>query len=658
IVNGEGDIEEMNSLIENMFTKYLEEKFPFKYLSFEIKFEKEILYLRFAGEEDYDIVVEIVCSGFFKVKGSKFEDLKKKFYYREEFREKDLEEYTRILNIGGEQKKTMRGNLNFSFAIIPDLHIGGWYKDYGGAGYNDSNTTGQENDITRLARASVLKVNQLKNKYNIKFAIVIGDLTDSGERSEFEKAKEILDNLTVPYIPLLGNHDVWPYTSNMEAQAPIGDQYFNDTFDSHFNKLKNIFPNWDDGTRVTAIWNGEADTLAGKNKGAISYFQNFAFDYGGYHFICTDFNSRDHAKDPRGLQSIGSPPDAQADLFDSNLVKGTWSWLKNHLREYPNKGKENIFIFAHHPLTKHISGYFFSFGPLEYMKVTNYLHKYRDNINSWFAGHYHDNRDYNIKTWWLSKICMGIETSATFASQTKLIRFNYDNDWYNPLSTIRIVKVYSSGSIDYDNIYEGLPEEFVKNGNLSKKGDNSTFSVELPYGIHTVALVGNSSANFDLYLKWGSAPNTTNYDAKSTSLKSAEVLSIEGSGKLYVMIYSSNGSGSWKSNIVYGALIRKTTNSLQLSGKGSFNIYENVTRGKHSWVYLSEQEHGDFSLYLKWNSKPTEKKYDGKGDAITPHEIVNSLCRCTDNSVDKLYVMVSSKAMSGNADLLYLELGG
>ncbi|MEW5760369.1 MAG: metallophosphoesterase [Candidatus Thermoplasmatota archaeon] len=666
IVNCEGDIEEINRITNNSLTTYLEKKFPLIYLSNEIIFEKETLYIRVVGEEDYDFIFEVICSGFFKVKGLEFE---KKFYYKEELKGKDLDDYIRLKGIGKDKQKTKQ-NLKFSFAVITDFHIGGWYPDYGGKGYDDSNTTGQENDITRLARAAVIKVNKLKSKHKIKFVIVPGDLTNKGERSEFEKAKEILDELDVPYIPTIGNHDMWPHTDNDKAPSPIGDQYFKETFDSHFNNLKTIFPNWDDGTRTTPIWNGEADTLAGANKGANSYFQNFAFDYDKYHFIFADFNSRDNAGD----SDDGVMP--EADLFDSKNVRGSWHWFKEHLKNYPNKGKDNIFIIAHHPLTKHISGSWFSFSPGEYHKITSFLNKYKNSVGYWFAGHYHMTRDYDVKTWWYSSVCKGVETSAPYSAKTDLMPIDINkNNWYKPSkewlnlsrgwygvpSTVRIVKIYSDGSVDYNNIYEGFPEEAIESGKLTGDGDSYTYSVDLPYGIHTVGMVGNSSANFDIYLKWGSAPNTTNYDAKSTNQNSAEVLSTEGSGKLYVMIYSSSGEGSWKSNIVYGELVSYKLSSVYLSGKDSSQtFYENASRGREVWLYLSEPEHSDFSLYLRWNSKPepTKNKYDAKGKSTLPHEIVKSLCRRDDNKTDKLYIMVSSSDTGGKADLLYAEICG
>lgn len=47
-----------------------------------------------------------------------------------------------------------------------------------------------------------------KNKSAFDFVVVCGDLSNVGLASEFEKTKEILDKLTIPYITTSGNHDL------------------------------------------------------------------------------------------------------------------------------------------------------------------------------------------------------------------------------------------------------------------------------------------------------------------------------------------------------------------------------------------------------------------------------------------------------------------
>ncbi|MGH2705507.1 MAG: metallophosphoesterase family protein [Actinomycetota bacterium] len=47
------------------------------------------------------------------------------------------------------------------------------------------------------------------NREGVDFTVAIGDLTQSGLPPEFARAREVLDTLEAPYIPTLGNHDMW-----------------------------------------------------------------------------------------------------------------------------------------------------------------------------------------------------------------------------------------------------------------------------------------------------------------------------------------------------------------------------------------------------------------------------------------------------------------
>lgn len=286
---------------------------------------------------------------------------------------------------------------DFSFVQISDLHIGEGYSDYGTSGFDDLPPQGDVGYPTQKLRTAVNWINTNNIQYKIQFVMVVGDITDSGEKSEFLKAKEILDTLKVPYIPLIGNHDIWPYTNTEEALSPCGDIYFKEVFQSQFNKLSNIFNKWDNGTRLIKTWNPEVKHY--------SYLQNFAFDYHGYHFICSDFNSRQHAP----FNYKGAKP--EANLYD--FKDGTFQWLKKHITDYPFKKQDNIFIFAHHPLTK-LPGMsvLMSFNNREYGILTNFLGNYKNNIGLYGAGHLHLPRSYNINEWTPSNVCKGYETAA------------------------------------------------------------------------------------------------------------------------------------------------------------------------------------------------------------------------------------------------------
>jgi predicted MPP superfamily phosphohydrolase len=343
----------------------------------------------------------------------------------------------------------------FSIAHITDLHIGEGEDDYGSPGYDDTLVSGSSEGTPALHLRNAVKwINANASRYKITLVMVTGDFTDSAEKSEFLKAKELLDNLTVyldktdipAYIPVLGNHDIWPYTSESEAESPIGDRYFKDIFASHFSRLKSFFSRWDDGTRLTRTYNPEAYCY--------SYFQNFAFDYAGYHFIVTDFNTRE----PALLSYKGAL--GEADLQD--FSGGTWRWFQSHYNSYPYYAADNILVFDHHPLTKDITNSITSFNYEEYNKIATFLnnnsHKYYTGL--WCAGHIHRHSEYGIGTlgplhFSTSTVCRGIETDA--------LKENSKN--------IRIIKVWGKtskpdpgGVILYEHTdYEGRGELFVGN---------------------------------------------------------------------------------------------------------------------------------------------------------------------------------------------------
>jgi hypothetical protein len=327
--------------------------------------------------------------------------------------------------------KTLKVWEKWSFVFITDIHIGGYYvykwyisKDYDSVGWND-NGVGEETVATQNLREIVQEINSHIEEYNIAFVVVGGDLTDSGEISEFNKAVEILNKLKVPWIPMMGNHDVWPYTS-AENKAPEeqSDRYFNDIFVSKYQELSNLFQNW---TKATVpVWNPET------NPNHYSYFQNFAFDYKGYHLIFLDFNARDDAPSGKGVM-------AEGDLHD--FTGGTWNWFTNHLREYvlkhPNS-HENIILFAHHPFNEGIVSYMgFSYGELDVMR--SFLRNYANNVWGEFAGHTHQNKD----ELWYEGILRVIETEAIVEK---------------PIG--RVVQVYYDGRIDYSVFLQKTAQAF------------------------------------------------------------------------------------------------------------------------------------------------------------------------------------------------------
>lgn len=291
---------------------------------------------------------------------------------------------------------------DFSFVHLTDTHIGEGAPggNYGTAGWLDEMPVGDVGYSAVRLRKTVQWINIHADSLKIKFVIVTGDITDSGERSELMKFKEIMDGLNIPYVPLIGNHDMWPYTRQDEAATPCGDSLINAMFSEQFLKLKSSLKNWNDGTRLIRTLNPETNNH--------NYFQNFSFQYNNYTFILSDFGTRHHAEP--GELGVGP----QADLHD--FGGGTFPWLRTELEKYKT-GSENVFLFTHWPLTKdplvnvHLSS--MAFGPQEYKKLAAMLYPYRANIAAWFSGHIHRDRLQNItRTDEAEEIAKCIETAA------------------------------------------------------------------------------------------------------------------------------------------------------------------------------------------------------------------------------------------------------
>lgn len=78
-------------------------------------------------------------------------------------------------------EERLAGRSSFSFAVISDTQR--WYDE-----------TADEVESVNAWQA-------------VDFVIHTGDLSDFGMKMEFEKQRDILENLRVPYVCLLGNHD-------------------------------------------------------------------------------------------------------------------------------------------------------------------------------------------------------------------------------------------------------------------------------------------------------------------------------------------------------------------------------------------------------------------------------------------------------------------
>jgi hypothetical protein len=233
----------------------------------------------------------------------------------------------------------------FRFAIFADPQVGA---DGG--------------DIAKLVEAvdKVIGINNDGDPNNdVRFVVVLGDFIQGGEskgeiayRQEFGQVETELERLEaarpagagIQYVPVIGNHDVWfefaEYTP-VDAPPDYPEELFADYFGPQYEELSESLTNW-----------SKQEIMPSANPYNPAYpapcFQNFAFDYGPYHFICLDFSARDDFEPiTSGLIPKLKKFSGYADLHDVN--NGTWRWLRNHLDECRQSGDKDIIVFTHHP---------------------------------------------------------------------------------------------------------------------------------------------------------------------------------------------------------------------------------------------------------------------------------------------------------------------
>lgn len=333
--------------------------------------------------------------------------------------------------------------MRWSFAVITDFHVGCFLPDYGKRGWEleGGRGEGEEYFLTGRLRRAVDWINAHKDDPGgpIRFAAVLGDLADSAEGCEFLKAREILDGLEVPYVPLLGNHDVWPYTAYENSNAPKGAEYFLNVFWRRLESLRSseVLENW------------EMDTCEVMGTPLI----NYAFDVGGIHFIALDCVNRERRRaEDEGASEIGV------------YHRETREWLERHLDEW--RGEPAI-ILSHHPLSGEISRpprvpedllnnirlmAYVSFTPEDYRRIARSLRGHRGVLAD-FAGHVHSLNESPLGTviWDFNRLQLkAVEGMEVVVTEAVASGSNQEVD----KGIIREVKVEDNGTVDYGTLVD------------------------------------------------------------------------------------------------------------------------------------------------------------------------------------------------------------
>ena len=226
------------------------------------------------------------------------------------------------------------------------------------------------------------------NNLNPDFVVALGDLTDSGERSEFLKAKSILKSLTASYIPMLGNHDTRPYARpDGEAEIP-GDCYFGEYF---YNIFADIFY-WD--SLHFARWK-VAPHFSTPDISYNSYYFNSAFTCQNFQFVNVDHNTREHAiwRPGEPWPPLGTQGDAKVDVPVYLL-----GWITQNVNDSENN-KTKLLYLGHQPLiTRRPWRYYFCYTPHEVHQISDAGLKNNRPIAYWIGGHVHGDSAQRIDT--------------------------------------------------------------------------------------------------------------------------------------------------------------------------------------------------------------------------------------------------------------------
>lgn len=275
------------------------------------------------------------------------------------------------------------GEEPFTLVHITDTHVGQGLpdRDYGSRGFMDSLTDKRGGYASDRLAFAIENINALLQGSHASLVILSGDITDSGEKSEFLHAGSLLAQLHAPWVPLMGNHDTWPYTRfGDEALSACGDSLMNHLFDKEFRRLGTLFRFHDD-RRLTACY----DPLSGRN----AYLQNFAFTAHGWRFVFLDFNPRYHVRT--------TEPGIGPEVCLHTQPCGTLEFLRSQL-EAASHAAEPVCLVSHHPpMTVNLMGKHYAFTRRQKKELLGILKTYRGTPRLWLCGHFHRRACYRLR---------------------------------------------------------------------------------------------------------------------------------------------------------------------------------------------------------------------------------------------------------------------
>lgn len=272
----------------------------------------------------------------------------------------------------------------FSIAMIADPHIGG-----GG-------------EHSERLRQVVRWLNEHQSSRSIDFVFVLGDV---GWREGLSESKELLDELTIPYVPIIGDNEVH-----------FGEEEnFGTVYGPQYELLSETVSDWYKAGGG-AVWNPEYDQN--------SFFYNYAFSHKGLRLISVDWASR---SDDSFFGEMGDLHD-----FDG----GTWRFFEAEIVGSQERKEDSVLIMSHIPMFMGPG----SFDQSEAEQIGALTQSYSDRIFANFSGHFHFNSEgefeeagfdyYVTNAVWDDMIAVRMvevwENEAGFSFQQEIIEFEYE----------------------------------------------------------------------------------------------------------------------------------------------------------------------------------------------------------------------------------------
>lgn len=258
----------------------------------------------------------------------------------------------------------------FSFALVADAHV--WAE-------------GENAD--RLRRA-VEWLNTNAAGEDLRVVLLLGDMTWS---EGLTVGPPILETLTVPWVPLLGDNEV--QSADEEA--------FHLAYADQYDRLAGQLDAWE--KPAMPVWNPvwEQD----------SWFQDLTFTVDGVRFFGLDWTTR----------RIGEAVGEVADLHD--FEGGTWPWFQDRMEALaPDADPECILTASHQAMTM-LPG---AFNIEMDEAIETFLAPFGDRVATSWGGHFHV--DYE-------------ETREVGGYDVRMVQALFELD----VPTLRLVRVYQGG---------------------------------------------------------------------------------------------------------------------------------------------------------------------------------------------------------------------